>query len=193
MLVLASGQQCEKATMYQDLIEFWFSEEASKHWFNSTKAFDRALLEAHEQTWLDAKQARLDHWQQSAVGSLALVILLDQLPLNMFRGQAKSFATESQSRDVARAAIAKGFDQELPASRKAFLYMPFMHSEALDDQALAVRLFDQPGLENNHRFARHHYGIIERFGRFPHRNKILGRESTDAEIEYLNSKQGFQG
>lgn len=179
--------------MYQDLIEFWFSEEASKHWFNSTKAFDRALLEAHEQTWLDAKQARLDHWQQSAVGSLALVILLDQLPLNMFRGQAKSFATESQSRDVARAAITKGFDQELPVSRKAFLYMPFMHSEELDDQALAVKLFDQPGLENNHRIARHHYGIVERFGRFPHRNKILGRESTNAEIEYLNSKQGFQG
>ena len=179
--------------MYQDLIEYWFSEEASKHWFKSTKAFDQALLEAHEQTWLDAKQARLDHWQQSAVGSLALVILLDQLPLNMFRGQAKSFATESQSRDVARAAIAKGFDQALPASRKAFLYMPFMHSEELEDRALAVKLFDQPGLENNHRFARHHYGIIERFGRFPHRNKILGRESTDAEIEYLNSKQGFQG
>ncbi|MCZ6469722.1 MAG: DUF924 domain-containing protein [Gammaproteobacteria bacterium] len=193
MLVLATGQQYEKATMYQDLIEFWFSEEASKHWFNSTKAFDRALLEAHEQTWLDAKQARLDHWQQSAVGSLALVILLDQLPLNMFRGQAKSFATESQSRDVARAAIAIGFDQELTASRKAFLYMPFMHSEELDDQALGVKLFDQPGLESNHRFARHHYGIIERFGRFPHRNKILGRESTDAEIEYLNSKQSFQG
>ncbi len=181
------------ATMYQQLIEFWFSEEASKNWFNSTKAFDRALLEAYEETWLDAKQARLDHWQQSAEGSLALVIVLDQLPLNMFRGQVKSFATEAQSRVVARAAIAKGFDQELAVNQVSFLYMPFMHSEDLDDQALGVKLFDKPGLESNFRFARHHYGIVERFGRFPHRNKILGRENTDAEIEYLNSKQGFQG
>ena len=181
------------ATMYQELIEFWFSEEARKHWFNSNKAFDRALLEAYEQTWLDAKQARLDHWQESAEGSLALVILLDQLPLNMFRGQLKSFATGAQSRDVARAAIAKGFDQELAVNQLSFLYMPFMHSEDLVDQDLSMKLFDKPGLENNYRFARHHYGIVERFGRFPHRNKILGRESTDAEIEYLNSKQGFRG
>jgi uncharacterized protein (DUF924 family) len=179
--------------MYQELINFWFSEAVSKHWYNSTKAFDRALLEAYEQTWLDAKQARLDHWQQSAEGSLALVILLDQLPLNMFRGQAKCFTTEAQSRDVAGAAIEKGFDRELAVNQVSFLYMPFMHSEDLDDQALGVKLFDKPGLENNYRFARHHHGIVERFGRFPHRNKILGRQSTDAEIEYLNSKQGFQG
>jgi len=177
--------------MYQDLIEFWFSEEASKHWFNSTKAFDRALLEAHEQTWLDAKQDRLDHWQQSAAGSLALVILLDQLPLNMFRGQAKSFATESQSRDVARAAIAKGFEQEFPASRKAFLYMPFMHSETLADLERCVELV-QKTVEGGDEFNQDNYDaaiahrdIITRFGRFPHRNEILGRESTAEEVEFL--------
>jgi len=179
--------------MYQDLIEFWFSEEASKHWFKSTKTFDQALLDTYAGTWVEAKQGKLDHWQQSAAGSLALIIVLDQLPLNMFRGQAKSFSTEAQSREVARAAITKGFDQELPANQVSFLYMPFMHGEDLDDQALAVKLFNKPGLESNYRFARHHYSIIDRFGRFPHRNKILGRESTDAEIEYLNSKEGFQG
>jgi uncharacterized protein (DUF924 family) len=179
--------------MYQNLIEFWFSEEASKHWFNSTKAFDQTLSEAYEDTWVEAKQGKLDHWQQSATGSLALVIVLDQFPLNMFRGQVKSFSTESQSRDVARVAIDKGFDQELPASQVSFLYMPFMHSEDLDDQALGVELFNKPGLESNYRFARHHYSIVERFGRFPHRNKVFGRESSDAEIEYLDSREGFQG
>jgi len=179
--------------MYQDLIDFWFSEDSSKHWFNSTQAFDQALIDSYETTWVEAEQGRLDHWQQSATGSLALVILLDQFPLNMFRGQAKSFSTESQSRDVAREAIDKGFDQELPSSQVSFLYMPFMHSEDLDDQALGVELFKKPGLESNYRFARHHYNIVERFGRFPHRNKILGRESSEAEVEYLNSKEGFQG
>ena len=179
--------------MYQDLIQFWFSEEVSKHWFNSTKSFDRKLLEVYQSTWLDAKQGKLDHWQQSAAGSLALVIVLDQFPLNMFRGQAESFSTEAQSREVAHGAIDKGFDQELSSKQKSFLYMPFMHSEDLDDQALGVKLFNKPGLESNYRFAMHHCNIIERFGRFPHRNKILGRKSSDAEIEYLNSREGFQG
>ena len=179
--------------MYRELIEFWFSEEASKHWFNSTKTFDQALIDTYEGTWVEAKQGKLDHWQQSAAGSLALIIVLDQFPLNMFRGQAKSFSTEALSREVASAAITKGFDQELPANQVSFLYMPFMHSEDLDDQALAVKLFNKPGLESNYRFARHHYNIVERFGRFPHRNKILSRKSSDAEIEYLDSREGFQG
>ena len=179
--------------MYQDLVDYWFSEETSKYWFKSTKAFDRALANAYEDTWLQAKQGKLDHWQQAATGSLALVIVLDQFPLNMFRGQAKSFSTEAQSRDVARAAIKNKFDQELVVKQRSFIYMSFMHSEDLLDQALSVKLFDAPGMESNYRFALHHYAIVERFGRFPHRNKILGRVTTDAEIEYLNSKEGFQG
>lgn len=179
--------------MYQSLIEFWFSEEASARWFKSTPEFDQQLIERYGKTWQAAKRRELNYWCDTTTGSLAMVILLDQLPLNMFRGKTKSFSTEAQSRDVARAAIDKGFDQELTVPRKSFLYMPFMHSENIDDQALSLKLFDQPGLEDNLRFARHHYGIVERFGRFPHRNKILGRESTDAEIEYLNSKLGFKG
>ena len=179
--------------MYQALIDFWFSDEVSQNWFKSTKAFDQRLLDSYAGTWQQAKQGKLDDWQQSATGSLALVIVIAPFPLNMFRGMAKSFATEAQSRVVTRSAITKAYDQELPASQKSFLYMPFMHSEDLADQALGIELFSQPGLENNLRFARHHYGIVERFGRFPHRNKILGRESSEAEVEYLNSKQAFQG
>ena len=130
---------------------------------------------------------------ETARGCLALVIILDQFPLNMFRGEARSFATEARSREVARRAIEKGFDKELPVEQCAFLYMPFMHSEDLADQKLGLELFNQPGLESNLRFARHHHAIIETYGRFPHRNKALGRSNTEAETEYLNSKEAFTG
>jgi uncharacterized protein (DUF924 family) len=179
--------------MYQALIDFWFSDEVSQHWFKSTKAFDRRLFDDYADIWQQASQGGLDAWQQTAMGSLALVIVLDQLPLNMFRGTAESFSTEAQSRNVATGAIEKAFDRELPVRQKSFIYKPFMHSENLEDQARAVELFSQPGLEDNLRFAKHHYDIVERFGRFPHRNNILGRESSAGEIEYLNSKQGFKG
>ena len=179
--------------MYQSLINFWFSDEVRQYWFNSTDVFDQQLVNAYADTWEQAKRGDLDDWQGTATGCLALVILLDQFPLNMFRGTAKSFSTEAQSRIVARSAIEKSHDQELEIFQKSFLYMPFMHSEDLDDQALSVELFNQPGLEDNLRFARHHYDIVERFGRFPHRNKILDRVNSEAEIEYLNSKQAFLG
>lgn len=179
--------------MYQALVDFWFSEEASKHWFNSTSEFDERLQQEYEANWQQAKQGELDHWGETAIGSLALIILLDQIPLNIFRGKPDSFSTEAQSIVVARTAIDKGFDAELTIRQKAFLYMPFMHSEKLKDQALALELFDQPGLEGNLRFSKHHHDIVERFGRFPHRNEILGRESSPTEIEYLNSKQAFKG
>ncbi len=179
--------------MPQKIIDFWFADDVRKLWFNSTAEFDRLLCERFEDTLKHAERGELDDRTESAEGCLALVIVLDQFPLNMFRGSAQSFATETRSRDVAGVAIANGFDKALPAEQQAFLYMPFMHSEDLADQALGIELFSQPGLENNLRFARHHYGIIERFGRFPHRNEILGRESSEAEVEYLNSKQGYQG
>jgi uncharacterized protein (DUF924 family) len=179
--------------MYRELVNYWFSEEVTQYWFNSTPEFDQQLRESYADLWQQAVSGELDFWCESAEGCLALVILLDQFPLNMFRATARSFSTEQQSRDVARRAISKGFDSELSAKQKAFLYMPFMHSENLDDQVEALRLFDQPGLEDNFRFARHHYGIVEKFGRFPHRNEVLGRQSSEAEIAYLNSKEAFKG
>jgi uncharacterized protein (DUF924 family) len=179
--------------MYQALVDFWFSEEASKHWFNSTREFDQQLLAEYGSYWQQAKIGELDQWGETAIGSLALVILLDQIPLNIFRGKPDSFSTEALSIVVARAAIERGFDTELTTRQKSFLYMPFMHSENLQDQALALELFDQPGLEGNLKFSKHHYDIVERFGQFPHRNEILGRENSQAEIEYLNSKQAFKG
>ena len=179
--------------MHRDLLDYWFSEDVKKFWFNSTPAFDQQLRESYADLWQQAANGELDFWCESAEGCLALVILLDQFPLNMFRGTAESFSTEQQSRDIARLAIEKNFDSQLSPEQKAFLYMPFMHSENLEDQTEALRLFDQPGLEDNFRFARHHYGIVEKFGRFPHRNKVLGRQSSEAEIAYLNSKEAFKG
>ena len=179
--------------MPQDIIDFWFSDATRKLWFKSTPEFDLQLRETYQDTWERARRGELDDWMQTAAGCLALVIVLDQFPLNMFRNTAQSYATEAQSREVARAALERNFDQALDAERKAFLYMPFMHSESLEDQRLALELFAQPGLENNLRFARHHHDIVANFGRFPHRNQALGRDSTTAEIEYLNSKQAFTG
>lgn len=176
-----------------EILDFWFSPEVSKRWFDSTPEFDQGLRQDYEDLWQRARRGELDHWRQSADGCLALVIVLDQFPLNMFRGRARGFATEAQSREVARGALARGFDRELPVERRAFLYMPFMHSEDSADQELSVELFAQPGLEKSYRFAKHHRDIVARFGRFPHRNTVLGRESTAEEIEYLKSKQAFTG
>jgi uncharacterized protein (DUF924 family) len=179
--------------MPQQIIDFWFADEVRKLWFKSTAEFDRTIGLRFEDILKQAERGELDHWMESAEGCLALVIILDQFPLNMYRGSAQSYATEAQSREVARVAIEKGFDQTLSPEQQAFMYMPFMHSEELADQELALDLFDQPGMESNLRFARHHHAIVQTYGRFPHRNTVLGRTSTAAEIEYLNSREAFTG
>jgi uncharacterized protein (DUF924 family) len=143
--------------------------------------------------WQQAGQGQLDTWKNSAAGCLALCIILDQFPLNMFRGDPRSFATEQQAVSVCKHAVAQGFDKQLPADQVGFLYMPLMHSEHMADQDESVRLFDAAGLAGNAKFARHHRGLIERYGRFPHRNDILGRESTAAELAYLASDEAFTG
>ena len=162
-------------------------------WFASTPQLDATIKSRFESVWEAARRGELDGWRTTPNGCLALVIILDQFPLNMFRGEAKSFASEAKSRDIARHAIEQGFDKQIDSTRLAFLYMPFMHSENLADQDLSVQLFAAAGLENNLRFAKHHREIIRRFGRFPHRNTILGRVSTAEEMDYLNSKEAFKG
>lgn len=181
------------AMQAQDIIDFWFAADTRKLWFVSTPEFDAELRERFLSTWEQARDGELDDWMHSADGCVALAIVLDQFPLNMFRGDALGYSTEARAREVARVAIERGFDSDLQTERKAFLYLPFMHSENLEDQRLALRLFDQPGLESNLRFARHHHDIVARFGRFPHRNAALGRESSAAEIAYLNSEEAFTG
>lgn len=178
---------------YKAIIKFWFSEPTNKQWFKSNPDFDSKILSKYQLTWTQASTNQLDHWQETAEGCLALVIVLDQLPLNMFRGTAQSFSTEAKAISVSRIAISNGFDKLLNNAHLSFLYMPFMHSEILEDQNYSVKLFEQAGLNNNIRFAKHHRDIIVKFGRFPHRNEILKRTSTAEELEYLSSPQAFKG
>ena len=179
--------------MFQEIVEFWFSDEVSKLWYRSTPEFDQLLTDRYEEIWQQASRGELDHWMDTAAGCLALAIVLDQFPLNMYRNSALSFSTEAKSREVAKIAIEQGFDKSMPVEQCSFLYMPFMHSESIEDQDLALQLFEKPGMEGNLRFAHHHRAIIEKFGRFPHRNEALGRDSSAAEIEYLDSKEAFTG
>lgn len=177
----------------EKLLQFWFSETASKRWFRSTVAFDDELRQRFSE-WVEAGlRGELAHWLDTSRGALALVILLDQLPLNIYRGKPESFAGEAGARSAAATAIEQGWDQSLSQQEKAFLYLPFMHSESLADQDRAVALFESAGLDGNLRWAKHHREIVRRFGRFPQRNAILGRHSTKEELAWLASDEAFRG
>lgn len=178
---------------WQSLLDFWFADSSRRRWFRSTPEFDEEIRQRFYATWQHACAAELNHWQQQPAGSLALTIVLDQFPHHLFRGQAQAYADEQQAREVADAAIRAGQDQQLAPDERPFLYLPFMHSEDLDDQLRAVALYEQSGLESNLRVARHHLDIIRRFGRFPHRNAILGRPSRADECAYLASPEAFRG
>ena len=181
------------AVTANEIINFWFDEEVKERWFNSNDAFDDRLRTLFEITYQSGVTGELDAWQETPEGALALVILFDQFPLNMYRGDIKSFETEALSREIASRAIGKEFDAEMSPMQKAFLYLPFMHSENIEDQQTGVNLFKAAGLSDNLRFAKHHQNIIKQFGRFPHRNKILGRENTADEERYLKSDEAFLG
>jgi len=177
----------------EQLVDFWFSERVQKMWFNSTKDFDKELYDDYYQTYESAFNGELDHWGESSLGSLALVIILDQFPLNMFRNTARCFESENKALQTAMAAIKNKQDLALANEQKMFIYMPFMHSEKLQDQDRAVELFTAVGLDGNLKFAKHHRDIIRKYGRFPHRNAILGRTSTTEETAYLESENAFLG
>ncbi len=177
----------------EQVLDFWFSADTRPFWFRSTPEFDARLRERFLDVWQAAARGELEAWNTTPEGALALVIILDQFPLNMFRGQAESFSTEALSREVAHKAIDRGWDRDLDDAGRAFLYLPFMHSEARDDQERSVQLFRDADLVDNLRWAEHHREIIQRFGRFPHRNAALGRESSGEELEWLASKGAFRG
>lgn len=177
----------------ETLLDYWYSERVKKMWFAATPELDAEIRQRFESLWESATKGELDYWAESPEGIVALIILLDQLPLNMFRNEAKSFQTEQMAVRLVKQAIARQWDAQLPKQRLAFLYMPLMHSENLADQELSVELFERAGLQSNLRFAKHHREIIRQFGRFPHRNRILKRHSSSQELAYLNSKQAFKG
>ena len=176
-----------------DIINYWYSDRIKKHWFSSTPWLDQEIKDNYEQIWLQAADGKLEEWKNTPYGCLALVIIFDQFPLNMFRGTARSFQTESKAIEVTMTAINNGFVKMLSKDKLSFLFMPLMHSENIEDQNLSVKLFYEHNLSSNLGFAKHHRDIIKRFGRFPHRNNILMREHTKEETEYMNSKNAFKG
>ncbi len=166
-----------------DVLDFWFSAENQAKWFIKNSVFDEEITRKFLNIYDAAAKEQLDHWKKSALGVLALIITLDQFPRNMFRNTAKSFVTDTKALSLTKYAIAAKMDVGMSNDHKQFLYMPLMHSENLEDQKLGFELFTyDPQIQS---YAKMHMDIIEKFGRFPHRNQILGRQSTEEELEFL--------
>lgn len=183
---MSDGPEPEAADRSRAILDFWFSEQSRPLWFTRDDAFDRTIAEHFQQDYRRVADGDLSAFPPTPEGALALVILLDQFPRNMFRGDARSFATDAAARATAEGAIKAGFDTGLTGEQRQFLYMPFMHSEDLEDQKHCVRLFMTRGDSGSALdFAVRHLRIVERFGRFPHRNAVLGRESTAEERAFL--------
>lgn len=168
-----------------ELLDFWLGQGMAR-WFGKSDEFD-AECQAHIALWERARDGACDHWAATAAGALALVILLDQIPRNAFRGQAAQFSTDGKALQVAEAAIAAGFDRSQPMPSRMFFYMPFEHSEDLAVQERSLDLMRPLGDQDTYYWALVHYDAIRRFGRFPHRNGMLGRETTAAEQAYLDT------
>jgi uncharacterized protein (DUF924 family) len=180
----------------REVLEFWFGgvDEQSlgterTAWFRKDDAFDAEIHRRFLPLWQRARRGELDAEVQDALGALALLIVLDQFPRNLFRGQADAFATDAQARALSKTALQQGWDTLLPPVARWFVYLPLEHSEDLADQELSLRCYeslpDSPGRAGVIDYAHRHYEIIARFGRFPHRNAALGRQSSTEETAFL--------
>ena len=174
-----------------DVVTFWRSA-GDERWYKRDDAFDASVRERFLSLWHKAVAGELSSWETTDDGALALVILLDQFPRNMFRGDPRAFSSDAQALEVARRALARGADKRIEAPLLQFLYLPFMHSEDLADQSRCVDLFRTTADTENLRYAEEHADIIRRFGRFPHRNRVLGRTTTPEEQAFLDGG-GFSG
>jgi len=175
----------EAHIMYQQVLSFWFEEIEPVSWWRKDDSFDALLVERFAETHKRACRCELYEWRRQPQGRLAEIIVLDQFSRNMFRDSALAFANDALCLALSQEAIACGADLALTTTQRSFLYMPFMHSESLQIHEVAVELFRGNGNPGNFDFELKHKKIIERFGRYPHRNEVLGRQSTDEEIEFL--------
>jgi uncharacterized protein (DUF924 family) len=184
----------------QALLDFWFGppgdpdrETHRELWFKSSPEHDSALRRLFLADYEQAASDALANWEAAPHGALALVLLLDQIPRNIFRGTPRAYATDPAARAIADRAMAQGFDAVLPPAWRKFFYMPLHHSENTDDQRRSITLLealpDAGEKIGNGKYARRYLAIIERFGRFPHRNAVLGRVSTAAEIAFLEEPE----
>jgi uncharacterized protein (DUF924 family) len=182
-----------------EVLDFWFGREGEpgygefrEAWFRKDPAFDASVTEQFTDLYEEAAAGNLDGWRDDARSCLALVIVLDQFPRNMFRGDGRIHAADGVALASSKYAVEHALDRELPAFQRMFLYMPFMHSENSEDQRRSVELFellaDEPGAPDVTSYAVGHREIVERFGRFPHRNEILDRATTPEEAEFLKTE-----
>jgi uncharacterized protein (DUF924 family) len=179
---------------FAEVLDFWFGAadspwrgRARKAWFVKSEDFDREVRDRFAPLCEKAGSGGLDHWRDTPLASLALVVVLDQFPRNIFRGTARAFASDGRALEVATGMVGRGFDRLLRPIECAFVYLPFEHAESIEAQRRSIELFGrlaEAGLSHVE-WAKKHYDVVERFGRFPHRNEILGRPSTPEEIEFL--------
>lgn len=177
----------------QQILSFWFEETTPSQWFQKSDEFDREISDRFLTDYNLGKEGVYEGWKEEPKGCLALCILLDQFPRNMFRDTPQAFQTDHKSLLIAKHAVSKGYDKLLSAKKRRFIYLPYEHSENLNDQKTCVELFEDIKDEDpqGYDYAVRHLKVIEEFGRFPHRNKILGRDSTEEEQEYLKNGGGF--
>jgi uncharacterized protein (DUF924 family) len=168
-----------------DILAFW-RDAGPDRWYKRDDAFDAELRRRFLALWQKAAAGELSSWEASDDGALALVIVLDQFPRNMFRGDARTYASDPLARQVAHRAIGRGVDTRIDPLLRQFLYLPFNHSEDLSDQLRCIELTRAAGNAENLKWAEHHADIIRRFGRFPHRNRLLGRDTTPEEQAFLD-------
>lgn len=167
------------------VLRFWFEELTPKDWFTKSVELDKSIEKRFGEVHRQAAACELYQWRSSARGRLAEIIVLDQFSRNIFRDTSQAFGQDALALALAQEAVALEVDKALAATEKSFLYMPYMHSESILIHDLAVELFKAEGLENNLEFEYRHREIIERFDRYPHRNEVLGRDSTKEEVEFL--------
>lgn len=170
---------------YERVLSFWFEEIEDSKWWVKDSCFDELIKQKFLSVHQQANQCELYTWRETANGRLAEIIVLDQFSRNIFRNSAQSFSSDSLALALAQEAISLGADCELNPTERTFLYMPFMHSESLLIHDIAMELFAKNGIQSNSDFEIKHRDIIQKFGRYPHRNAILNRASTDEEIEFL--------
>jgi len=169
----------------QEVLEFWFVELEPRQWWVKDEGVDREIEGRFVALHQYAIAGKLFDWRETAMGRLAEIIILDQFSRNIYRDRAEAFAWDGMALVLAQEAVRIGADQEFETPEKAFFYMPYMHSESMAIHTQAVRLFDQPGAEFNLEFEIRHKAIIDRFGRYPHRNSVLGRKSSPEELVFL--------
>jgi uncharacterized protein (DUF924 family) len=174
-----------------EILAFW-REAGRDRWYKRDDGFDAEVRRRYFDLWRKAASGELSSWEMSDDGALALTIVLDQFPRNLFRGDAQAYSTDAKAREVARGAIDRGADERIDALLREFLYLPFMHSEEIADQLHCVALFGNTSNAENLEYAKLHADIIHRFGRFPHRNHVLGRATTSEEQAFLD-EGGFSG